>query len=69
MIIRIQQFGSFDDPNREHPPELIGCRSARLRQNGTYELTLANGSIRTVGGDYDIAEIYPDGSSRPLPRS
>jgi hypothetical protein len=67
MRIHFQRFGSYDDPNAEWPPEILKCRSYRKLTNGGYQFQMTDGRIRTIPpGDFDIAEILPDGTTRPL---
>jgi hypothetical protein len=68
MIIRVQNFGGFEDPNAKSPPELLQCRAATPLKDGAYRLTLIDGRIRTIAGDFDIEEVLADGTFRPLPR-
>jgi hypothetical protein len=68
MMIRVQNFGGFEDPNAESPPELLPCRAATPLKGGGYRLTLIDGGIRTIAGDFDIEEVLADGTFRPLPR-
>ena len=67
-MIRVQNFGGSEDPNAASPPELLNCRSATLLKDGRYRLTLLDGRIRTIAGDFDIEEILEDGTVRALPR-
>ena len=68
MMIRVQNFGGFEDPHAASPPELLQCRAAKPLKGGGYRLTLIGGGIRTIAGDFDIEEVLPDGTFRPLPR-
>jgi hypothetical protein len=65
--IRIQRFGSYDDPNAIHRPEVFECFSWEKLEGGAFRFKMKGGTIYTIpGGDMDIAEMLSDGTSRSL---
>jgi hypothetical protein len=67
--IRVQRFGSFEDPNTAWEPQFFDCRSIEKLADGGYRLKLTNGAIQTIPvGDFDIEEILPDGTLGPISR-
>jgi hypothetical protein len=56
------------DPNSASPPAILMCRSASRLNDGGFRLILSDARIHTIGGDFHIEEVLPDGIFRPLPR-
>jgi hypothetical protein len=67
--IRVQRFGAFDDTNKKWPPQFFNCRDIEKLPDVGYRLKLTNGDTQTIAaGDFDIEEVWPDGTIRPIPR-